>query len=36
MMVTIKWILTALFSGFAWLVTSYTFEYFRPYKKHRR
>lgn len=31
----IKWIFTALFAALAWLVTGYTVEYFRPYKKIR-
>ena len=29
----IKWIFVGLFTGFAWLVTGYTVEYFRPYKR---
>jgi hypothetical protein len=33
MFVIVKWIAAALFAGFAWLVTGYTVEYFRPYKK---
>jgi hypothetical protein len=33
MFVIIKWIIAALLAGFAWLVTGYTVEYFRPYKK---
>lgn len=33
MFVVIKWIIAALLTGFAWLVTGYTIEYFRPYKK---
>ena len=33
MFVIVKWIAVALFTGFAWLVTGYTIEYFRPYKK---
>ncbi len=33
MFMIIKWIFTALFTGFAWLVTGYTMEYFRPYKR---
>ena len=33
MFVIVKWIIAALFAGFAWLVTGYTIEYFRPYKK---
>ena len=33
MFVIIKWIIAALLAGFAWLVTGYTVEYFRPYKQ---
>jgi hypothetical protein len=33
MFVVVKWIAAALFTGFAWMVTGYTIEYFRPYKK---
>ena len=33
MFVIVKWINAALYAGFAWLVTGYTIEYFRPYKK---
>ena len=33
MFVVVKWIIAALLAGFAWLVTGYTIEYFRPYKK---
>ena len=33
MFVIVKWIIAALFLGFTWLVTGYTLEYFRPYKK---
>ena len=33
MFVIVKWIIAALLAGFAWLVTGYTVEYFRPYKK---
>jgi hypothetical protein len=33
MFVIIKWIAAAFFAGFAWLVTGYTMEYFRPYKQ---
>ena len=33
MFAVIKWIAAALIAGFAWLVTGYTVEYFRPYKK---
>jgi hypothetical protein len=33
MFVIVKWIAVALITGFAWLVTGYTIEYFRPYKK---
>ena len=32
MFVIVKWIIAALLAGFAWLVTGYTIEYFRPYK----
>jgi hypothetical protein len=28
-----KWIVAAMFAGFAWLFTVYTVEYLRPYKK---
>ena len=33
MFAIIKWIAAALVAVFAWLVTGYTVEYFRPYKK---
>ena len=33
MFVIVKWIFAALLAGFAWLVTGYTVEYFRPYRK---
>jgi len=33
MFVIIKWISVGLLAGFAWLVTGYTMEYFRPYKR---
>jgi hypothetical protein len=33
MFIIVKWIAAALIAGFAWLVTGYTVEYFRPYKK---
>ena len=33
MFIIVKWIIAALLAGFAWLVTGYTIEYFRPYKK---
>jgi hypothetical protein len=33
MFVIVKWIIAALLAGFAWLVTGYAIEYFRPYKK---
>ena len=32
MFVIVKWIVIAILAGFAWLVTGYTIEYFRPYK----
>jgi hypothetical protein len=32
MFVIVKWIIAALIAGFAWLVTGYTIEYFRPYR----
>jgi hypothetical protein len=32
-MAVLKWILTAVFATLAWLVTGYTVEYFRPYKR---
>jgi hypothetical protein len=33
MFAIIKWIFAGLFAGFAWLVTGYAVEYFRPYKR---
>jgi len=33
MMTVIKWFFTAIVAGLAWLVTGYTMEYFKPYKK---
>jgi hypothetical protein len=35
MFVIIKWIVAALFAGFAWLVVGYAIEYFRPYKRSK-
>lgn len=32
-MAAIKWIFTAVLAAFAWLITGYTVEYFRPYRK---
>jgi len=32
MITIVKWTVTILFAGFAWLVGNYTAEYFRPYK----
>lgn len=34
MITVIKYIIAAILAGFAWLVGSYTAEYFRPYKRH--
>ena len=28
-----KWMFTAILAGLAWVVTGYTMEYFKPYKK---
>jgi len=33
MFTLIKWIVTILLAGLAWLIGSYTTEYFRPYKR---
>jgi hypothetical protein len=33
MFAIIKWISAGLFAGFAWLVTGYAVEYFRPYQR---
>ncbi len=33
MMTVLKWFVAALFAGLAWLVTGYTVEYLRPYKR---
>ncbi len=33
MLIVIKWIFVGLVSAFGWLVTGYTVEYFRPYKR---
>ena len=33
MITIVKWIVTVLFAGLAWLVGNYTAEYFRPYKR---
>jgi hypothetical protein len=33
MFIVVKWIVAAILAVFAWLVTGYTVEYFRPYKK---
>ena len=35
MIVIVKWLLAALFAGFAWLVANYTAEYFRPYNRNK-
>lgn len=35
MSTVIKWTVTILAAGLAWLVAGYTDEYFRPYKKIR-
>lgn len=32
-MAALKWIFTAVAAAFAWLITGYTVEYFRPYRK---
>jgi hypothetical protein len=32
-MTTLKWMFTAILAVFAWLITGYTVEYFKPYKK---
>lgn len=33
MITVLKWIFAALGTVLAWLITGYTLEYFRPYKK---
>lgn len=33
MIKALKWVFTGLFAALAWLVTAYTIEYFRPYKR---
>jgi hypothetical protein len=33
MLTIFKWIFTAFFAALAWLITGYTVEYFKPYKK---
>jgi len=33
MLTLLKWIFTAFFAALAWLITGYTVEYFKPYKK---
>lgn len=33
MITVVKWIVTALFAGLAWLVGKYTAEYFKPYSR---
>jgi len=35
MVTIIKWLLTAVLAGFAWLVGNYTVEYFRPYNRNK-
>ena len=35
MFALIKWISAGLFAGFAWLVTGYAMEYFKPYQRVR-
>jgi len=32
-MTTLKWMFTAILAAIAWLITGYTVEYFKPYKK---
>jgi len=34
MFAIIKWIITVVLAGLAWLIGNYTIEYFRPYKRH--
>ena len=34
MIAIIKFLLAAILAGLAWLVGSYTAEYFKPYKRH--
>jgi len=34
MLTIVKWVVTVLLAGLAWLVGNYTVEYFRPYKRH--
>jgi len=33
LMTALKWMSTAILAAFAWLITGYTVEYFKPYKK---
>ena len=33
MITVIKFLAAAVFTGLAWLITGYTVEYFKPYKK---
>jgi hypothetical protein len=33
MLTLLKWILTIFFTALAWLITGYTMEYFKPYRK---
>ena len=35
MIVFVKWLIAALLAGFAWLVGTYTVEYFRPYNRNK-
>jgi hypothetical protein len=32
MLTVFKWLFMSVFAAFAWLITGYTVEYFRPYK----
>jgi len=34
MIAVIKFAIAAILAGFAWLVGSYTAEYFKPYRRH--
>ncbi len=34
MITIVKWLVTAVLAGLAWLVGNYTVEYFRPYKRN--
>jgi len=35
MIAIVKWLMTGLLAGLAWLVAGYAVEYFRPYNRNK-